>query len=108
EESRFRRYLGGYLAVCTVPNRLQPHGRMLTYLTPGQAGRDLSGLADRARPRRVPVPPPPRVRRPPPRHRPAETAAPRRLRRPRWRGPPPARRPGPRRGLLLRLDQPDR
>jgi 2-polyprenyl-6-methoxyphenol hydroxylase-like FAD-dependent oxidoreductase len=36
EESRFRRYLGGYLAVCTVPNRLQLHGRMLTYLTPGR------------------------------------------------------------------------
>src|SRR5512133_77161 len=34
EESRFRRYLGGYLAVYTVPNRLQLHGRMLTYLTP--------------------------------------------------------------------------
>ena len=36
EESRFRRYLGGYLAVYTVPNRLQLHGRMLTYLTPGR------------------------------------------------------------------------
>ena len=35
-ESRFRRYIGGYLAVYTVPNHLQLHGRMLTYLTPGK------------------------------------------------------------------------
>ena len=27
EESRFRRYIGGYLAVYTVPNHLQLHGR---------------------------------------------------------------------------------
>jgi 2-polyprenyl-6-methoxyphenol hydroxylase-like FAD-dependent oxidoreductase len=36
DESRFRRYIGGYLAVYTVPNHLQLHGRMLTYLTPGK------------------------------------------------------------------------
>jgi 2-polyprenyl-6-methoxyphenol hydroxylase-like FAD-dependent oxidoreductase len=36
DEARFRRYLGGYLAVYTVPNRLQLHRRMLTYLTPGR------------------------------------------------------------------------
>jgi 2-polyprenyl-6-methoxyphenol hydroxylase-like FAD-dependent oxidoreductase len=36
EESRFRRYIGGYLAVYTVPNDLQLHGRMLTYLAPGK------------------------------------------------------------------------
>jgi 2-polyprenyl-6-methoxyphenol hydroxylase-like FAD-dependent oxidoreductase len=35
-ESLFRRYLGGYLAVYSVPNRLQLHGQMLTYLTPGK------------------------------------------------------------------------
>jgi 2-polyprenyl-6-methoxyphenol hydroxylase-like FAD-dependent oxidoreductase len=36
DESRFRRYIGGYLAVYTVPNDLQLRGRMLTYLTPGK------------------------------------------------------------------------
>jgi 2-polyprenyl-6-methoxyphenol hydroxylase-like FAD-dependent oxidoreductase len=36
DESRFRRYIGGYLAVYTVPNRLQLDGQMLTYLTPGK------------------------------------------------------------------------
>ena len=36
DESRFRRYIGGYLAVYTVPNHLQLQGRMLTYLTPGK------------------------------------------------------------------------
>jgi 2-polyprenyl-6-methoxyphenol hydroxylase-like FAD-dependent oxidoreductase len=35
-ESRFRRYIGGYLAVYTVPNHLQMQGQMLTYLTPGK------------------------------------------------------------------------
>jgi 2-polyprenyl-6-methoxyphenol hydroxylase-like FAD-dependent oxidoreductase len=36
EEPQFRRYLGGYLAVYTVPNRLGLHRRMLTYLVPGR------------------------------------------------------------------------
>jgi 2-polyprenyl-6-methoxyphenol hydroxylase-like FAD-dependent oxidoreductase len=36
EESRFRRYIGGYLAVYTIPNHLQLHRQMLTYLTPGK------------------------------------------------------------------------
>jgi len=36
EESRFRRYLGGYLAVFTVPNYLGLAGRMLTYVAPGK------------------------------------------------------------------------
>jgi 2-polyprenyl-6-methoxyphenol hydroxylase-like FAD-dependent oxidoreductase len=36
DESRFRRYLGGYLAVCTVPDDLRLGGRMLTRLTPGK------------------------------------------------------------------------
>jgi 2-polyprenyl-6-methoxyphenol hydroxylase-like FAD-dependent oxidoreductase len=36
DESRFRRFIGGYLAVYTVPNRLKLHGQMLTYLTPGK------------------------------------------------------------------------
>ena len=36
DDSRFRRYIGGYLAVYTVPNHLQLQGRMLTYLTPGK------------------------------------------------------------------------
>jgi 2-polyprenyl-6-methoxyphenol hydroxylase-like FAD-dependent oxidoreductase len=36
DESRFRRFIGGYLAVYTVPNRLRLHGQMLTYLTPGK------------------------------------------------------------------------
>jgi 2-polyprenyl-6-methoxyphenol hydroxylase-like FAD-dependent oxidoreductase len=31
EESRFRRYLGGYIAVYTVPNFLELDGRILTY-----------------------------------------------------------------------------
>ena len=35
-EDRFRHYLGGYLAVFTVPNYLGLDGRMLTYLTPGR------------------------------------------------------------------------
>ena len=35
-ESLFRRYLGGYLAVYTIPNDLQLHRRMLTYLAPGK------------------------------------------------------------------------
>ena len=33
-ESRFRRYLGGYIAVCTVPNFLGLDGRILTYSVP--------------------------------------------------------------------------
>jgi 2-polyprenyl-6-methoxyphenol hydroxylase-like FAD-dependent oxidoreductase len=36
DESRFRRYLGGYLAVYTVPNHLHLQGQMLTQLTPGK------------------------------------------------------------------------
>jgi len=36
DESRFRRYIGGYLAVYTVPNSLQLDRQMLTYLTPGK------------------------------------------------------------------------
>ena len=36
EESRFRRYLGGYFAVFTVPNYLGLDGRMLIYTTPGK------------------------------------------------------------------------
>ncbi len=36
DESRFRRYIGGYLAVYTVPNDLQLQGRMLIQLTPGR------------------------------------------------------------------------
>ena len=36
DEFRFRRYLGGYLAVYTVANHLRLHRRMLTYLTPGK------------------------------------------------------------------------
>lgn len=36
DESHFRRYMGGYLAVYTVPNYLQLHRRMLTYLAPGR------------------------------------------------------------------------
>ena len=35
-EDRFRHYLGGYLAVFTVPNYLGLDGRMLTYVTPGR------------------------------------------------------------------------
>ena len=33
-ESQFRRYLGGYIAVCTVPNFLGLYGRILTYSVP--------------------------------------------------------------------------
>jgi 2-polyprenyl-6-methoxyphenol hydroxylase-like FAD-dependent oxidoreductase len=36
DDSRFRRYIGGYLAAYTVPNHLQLQGRMLTFLTPGK------------------------------------------------------------------------
>ncbi len=38
DDSRFRRFIGGYLAVYTVPDHLelQLQGRMLTYLTPGK------------------------------------------------------------------------
>jgi 2-polyprenyl-6-methoxyphenol hydroxylase-like FAD-dependent oxidoreductase len=36
DESRFRRYIGGYLAVYTVPNSLELDGQMLTYLAPGK------------------------------------------------------------------------
>ncbi len=36
DESRFRRYLGGYLGVYTVPDHLQLRGRMLTHLAPGR------------------------------------------------------------------------
>jgi 2-polyprenyl-6-methoxyphenol hydroxylase-like FAD-dependent oxidoreductase len=36
DESRFRRYIGGYLAVYTVPDHLQLLGRMLVYLAPGK------------------------------------------------------------------------
>jgi 2-polyprenyl-6-methoxyphenol hydroxylase-like FAD-dependent oxidoreductase len=36
DESRYRRWIGGYLAVYTVPNHLQLSGRMLTYLAPGR------------------------------------------------------------------------
>jgi 2-polyprenyl-6-methoxyphenol hydroxylase-like FAD-dependent oxidoreductase len=35
-EERYRRYIGGYLAVYTVPNHLHLTGRMLTYLAPGR------------------------------------------------------------------------
>jgi 2-polyprenyl-6-methoxyphenol hydroxylase-like FAD-dependent oxidoreductase len=35
-ESLFRRYIGGYLAVYTIPNHRQLHRRMLTYLAPGK------------------------------------------------------------------------
>jgi 2-polyprenyl-6-methoxyphenol hydroxylase-like FAD-dependent oxidoreductase len=36
DESRFRRYIGGYLGVFTVPNYLGLEGRMLSYLAPGK------------------------------------------------------------------------
>jgi 2-polyprenyl-6-methoxyphenol hydroxylase-like FAD-dependent oxidoreductase len=36
DESQFRRYIGGYLAVYTVPNHLKLHRRMLAYLAPGK------------------------------------------------------------------------
>jgi 2-polyprenyl-6-methoxyphenol hydroxylase-like FAD-dependent oxidoreductase len=36
DESRFRHWIGGYLAVYTVPDYLHLQGRMLTYLTPGR------------------------------------------------------------------------
>ena len=36
EEEKYRRYIGGYLAVYTVPNHLHLTGRMLTYLAPGR------------------------------------------------------------------------
>jgi 2-polyprenyl-6-methoxyphenol hydroxylase-like FAD-dependent oxidoreductase len=36
DEVRFRRWIGGYLAVYTVPDYLNLQGRMLTYLTPGK------------------------------------------------------------------------
>jgi 2-polyprenyl-6-methoxyphenol hydroxylase-like FAD-dependent oxidoreductase len=36
DESRYRRYIGGYLGVFTVPNYLGLVGRMLTYLAPGK------------------------------------------------------------------------
>ena len=36
EESRFRHYIGGYLAVFTVPNYLGLTGRMLIYTSPGK------------------------------------------------------------------------
>ena len=40
DEAGYRRYIGGYLAVYTVPNHLRLSGRMLTYLAPGR----LSGM----------------------------------------------------------------
>jgi len=36
DESRFRRYIGGYLAFFTVPNYLGLEGRMITYVAPGK------------------------------------------------------------------------
>jgi 2-polyprenyl-6-methoxyphenol hydroxylase-like FAD-dependent oxidoreductase len=36
DESRFRRYLGGYLAVFTLPNYRELAGRMVTYPRPGK------------------------------------------------------------------------
>jgi 2-polyprenyl-6-methoxyphenol hydroxylase-like FAD-dependent oxidoreductase len=36
EEARFRRYLGGYFAVFTLPNYLGLEGRMLIYTVPGK------------------------------------------------------------------------
>jgi hypothetical protein len=36
DEARFRRYLGGYFAVFTVPNYLGLAGRMLSYTVPGK------------------------------------------------------------------------
>ena len=36
DESRFRRYLGGYFAVFSVPNYLGLEGRMLIYTVPGK------------------------------------------------------------------------
>jgi 2-polyprenyl-6-methoxyphenol hydroxylase-like FAD-dependent oxidoreductase len=36
DESRFRRYIGGYLAVHTVPDHLRRPGRMLVHLAPGR------------------------------------------------------------------------
>jgi 2-polyprenyl-6-methoxyphenol hydroxylase-like FAD-dependent oxidoreductase len=36
EESQFRRYIGGYFAVFTLPNYLDLHGRMLIYTMPGK------------------------------------------------------------------------
>ena len=108
DESRFRRYIGGYLAVYTVPNDLQLHGRMLTYLAPGklaatypvrQTGQARAAFLFR-RPSEFDYD-----------HRDLDRQ--RRLLREvfageGWEGAPPARRPGPRRRLLLRLDQPDR
>ncbi|BFU44810.1 FAD-dependent monooxygenase [Krasilnikovia sp. MM14-A1004] len=40
DAAQFRRYIGGYLAVYTVPNHLRLSHRMLTYLAPGK----LAGL----------------------------------------------------------------
>jgi 2-polyprenyl-6-methoxyphenol hydroxylase-like FAD-dependent oxidoreductase len=36
DESRFRRYIGGYLGIYTMPNYLGLTGRMLTYNVPGK------------------------------------------------------------------------
>jgi 2-polyprenyl-6-methoxyphenol hydroxylase-like FAD-dependent oxidoreductase len=36
DEDQFRRYLGGYLGVFTLPNYLQLEGRMVAYNAPGQ------------------------------------------------------------------------
>jgi 2-polyprenyl-6-methoxyphenol hydroxylase-like FAD-dependent oxidoreductase len=36
DESRFRRYIGGYLAVHTVPDHLRRPGQMLVHLAPGR------------------------------------------------------------------------
>ncbi len=36
DESRFRRYIGGYLAVYTVPDHLGLRGQMLVHLAPGR------------------------------------------------------------------------
>jgi 2-polyprenyl-6-methoxyphenol hydroxylase-like FAD-dependent oxidoreductase len=36
DEDRFRRYLGGYLGVFTLPNYLELDGRMVVYNAPGQ------------------------------------------------------------------------
>ena len=36
DESRFRHYIGGYLAGYTVPHHLRLQGRMLIHLAPGR------------------------------------------------------------------------
>ena len=107
-EDRFRRFLGGYLAGAALPNYLGLEGRMVVWNAPGRLAAiyPVHGTGDG--PGRFPVPPPPRSRARSPRRRRAEAAAAPDLRRGRVAGSPAAGRDRRRRGLLLRLDQPDR